>query len=541
MKPAMGTLNDEKTSMAPCREACPAGVDVPRYIRFIREGKFDEALAVIRESIPLPAVCGYACVHPCESKCARAQYDQPVAIRMLKRAAEENAVGQWKGKAAAAAPTGKKAAVIGAGPCGLTAAYYLAGLGHKVTVFEGMPAAGGMMRYGIPAYRLPNEVVDKEISVITDRGVEIKTNTRVDSAESLLQEYDAVLVASGAWLGAKMGAEDDAALVLDGISFLHDVNTGNGVDVGKKAVVVGGGNTAVDAARALIRLGVKEVALVYRRTRAEMPADPEEVKDALEEGVKIEFLAAPVKVVKGKVICQRMKLGARDKSGRPCPAPVAGSEFAIACDTVIAAVGQAADASALGLAANPGGTIAVDDTLATNKKGVFAAGDAVTGPASIIQSIAQGKEAAAAMDKHLGGKGCIGETFIDTDATPSKTAGSGLGRPVSTTLDFGKRLRTFDLVEQGYDQNTAVKEAKRCLGCDVNQYQVEVDFEGCKACGYCKEVCGLDIFAKSELFNGRGYQPMEIASSDKCVGCRKCFFICPDFSISIAKVGGAEV
>lgn len=532
--------NCGKDRLTPCREACPAGVDVPRYIRFIGEGRFDEALAVIRESIPFPAVCGYACVHPCESKCARGQFDEPVAIRMLKRGAEEYGSAIWKEKVKTTAHTGKKVAIVGSGPCGLTAAYYLSGAGHKVDVYEAMPEPGGMMRYGIPLYRLPNEVIDREISIITGKGVEIKTGFRVDSAEGLLKGYDAVFVASGAWTGAKLGVEDPESVVLDGISFLKDVNTIKPVNIGKKVAVVGGGNTAIDAARASVRLGAKEVVLIYRRTREEMPADPEEVRAAVEEGIKLEFLATPVKAGKGSLVCARMKLGAKDASGRPTPVPVAGSEFTIGCDTVIAAVGQAADAGSMGLKSNANGTVAVDEGFATGIKGVFAAGDAVTGPSSIIKSIAQGKKASAVIDRYLGGSGCAGEKLVDTDTSPFKAAPMGYKRPAGAVLDFGARLKTFNLVEKGYSRHIAMKEAGRCLGCDVNDYKVEVDFSGCKACGYCKEVCGMGIFTKSKSFNNKGYQPMEVLSPDKCVGCMKCFFVCPDFSISVEKVGGPE-
>lgn len=536
----MGTTDCGTNCAAPCQEACPAGVNVPRYIRFIREEKFDQALAVIRESIPFPAVCGYACVHPCESKCGRNQYDQPVAIRLLKRAAADNSNGAWKEKVKNAAPTGKKVAVIGSGPCGLTAAYYLTGKGHKVTVFEAMPGAGGMLRYGIPRYRLPNEIIDREIALITGRGVEIKTGSPVSSAEGLLKEYDAVFAATGAWLTPRMEVEDPGSAVIDGVSFLRAVNTGGEVNIGKKVLVVGGGNTAIDAARASIRLGAKEVVLVYRRTRAEMPADPEEIKDALEEGVRMEFLAVPVKVAEGKALCQKMKPGPKDASGRPRPVPVEGSLFSIECDTVIAAVGQAAEGPALGLPANADGTVAVSQGFTAGREGIFAAGDAVTGPSSIIKAIAQGKEAAKAIDKYLGGDGCLRETLAQGHGESSKPAPMGSHRPATETVEFGKRLYTFDLVEKGYSKNTAVREAKRCLGCDANRYTVEVDFNGCKACGYCKEVCGMGIFSKSKSFNDKGYQPMEVNGSDKCVGCRNCFFVCPDFSISITKAGGVE-
>lgn len=542
MKFTMGTSNCAKNCITPCREACPAGINVPRYVRYIREGDFDRALAVIRERIPFPAVCGHACVHPCESKCARVQFDEPVAIRMLKRAADERGNGLWKEKAKAAAPTGRKVAVIGAGPGGLTAAYYLAGLGHKVTVFEALPDPGGMMRYGIPEYRLPNDVLDKDISAITGRGVEIRTNSKVESLEQF-KDFDAVFVASGAWKSSRMGVEgENSAQVLDGIAFLNDVNSGKKVSTGKKVVVIGGGNTAIDAARTAVRLGAKEVKLVYRRTRDEMPAGAGEVADALEEGVTMEFLAAPVKVEEGKVLCSRMKLGPKDKSGRPTPVPVPDSQFAIPCDTVIAAVGQAAEGAALGLEASGSGTIVVDpESLETSKKGVFAAGDCVTGPSSIIQAIAQGRRAAASIDRFLGGSGQIDQALPEDDQTVLFTpAPMGVKRPAVQTADFIDRLNTFKPVEKGYDDLAARKEARRCLACDLREYRVEVDFKACKECGYCKEVCTLGIFNPANDFNDRGYRPMVATNTEKCVGCQKCFFVCPDFAISIEKVGGVE-
>lgn len=538
----MGKCDCSKKSLPPCREACPAGINVPRYVRFIREGEFEKALAVIRERIPFPAVCGHACVHPCEARCARAQFDEPVAIRLLKRAAEENSEGLWRQKARTAAPSGKKVAVIGAGPAGLTAAYYLSGLGHGVTVFESLPEAGGMMRYGIPGYRLPNQVLDRDISFITGRGVEIKTGSKITSLDQL-DSFDAVFVAAGAWTSAKLEIDGEgAAAVLDGIAFLNAVNSGSKARVGQRVVVVGGGNTAVDAARAAVRLGAAEVRIVYRRTRDEMPASAEEVAEALEEGVAIEFLAAPVKVQEGSIICSRMKQGPKDKSGRPTPVPVPGSQFAIECDTVIAAVGQIADAGALGLDADAGGVIAVNpDTLETYRKGVFAAGDCVTGPSSIIQAIAQGRKAASSIDRHLGGKGEIDEVLLD-DGDPGllPPAPMGARRPAVQTAPFGDRLNSFVPVEKGYDQSSAVRESRRCLGCDLREYRVEVDFKACKDCGYCKEVCALDIFHSADTFNDRGYRPMVATGAEKCVGCQKCFFICPDFAISIQKAGGVE-
>ncbi|MHB9096592.1 MAG: FAD-dependent oxidoreductase [Syntrophales bacterium] len=521
-------------TIAPCREACPAGIDVPRYIRHIRNRAFDMALAVIREKIPFPAVCGYACVHPCESKCARIQYDEAIAIRMLKRAAYEKSGGvlAYERKAK---PTGKRVAVIGAGPCGLTAAYYLAGAGHAVSVFEARHRAGGMLRYGIPEYRLPNDILDREIAMIASHGVEIVTDTPVSSARELLEKgYDAVLAASGAWRAVKMGiVGETSSLVMDGLAFLQEVNAGARSTIGKKVIVVGGGNTAIDAARACVRMGAKAV-LIYRRGRGEMPASPEEVAEAREEGVRFEFMAAPIRISKGKAVCIRMEAGPLDASGRPRPVPIEGSEFALSCDAVIMAVGQAADAGALNLEANGDGTAWVDAALATPVPGIFAAGDAVLGPKTIIDAIAQGRLAAISIDRYLGGEGRIdGGAPADAGTELPETKPPGMRRPKPERVPVKSRLKGFGVVEAGYDEETAAAEAERCLACDIRQYTVEVNAAVCKDCGYCREMCHMDIFAVSETFNAGGYKPAVVKSSDRCVGCLKCLYVCPDFAIAI--------
>lgn len=521
------------TATTPCRSACPAGVDIPRYIKFIKEGKFSEALAVIRESIPFPGVCGYACVHPCESKCARAQYDDPVAIRLLKRAALE--YGCEITEEAQIFPTGKRVAIIGAGPCGLTAAYFLAGQGHRVDVYEALPEPGGMLRYGIPEYRLPNHVIGRDINAIIKRGVNIITNTIISSPEELVAKgYDAVLVTVGAWKSQTTGIEgEDAAHVMSGISFLKDANAGNPPVLGKKVVVVGGGNTAVDAARASVRLGAG-VTLLYRRTLAQMPANPEEIKDAVEEGVKIKFLTAPVKIEEGKITCLKMTLGVAEDSGRPKPEPVPGSEFAIDCDTVIMAVGQTVDSGAMMLETDHLGSIKVDQDFTAGKKAVFAAGDAVTGPSSIIGAIAQGRMASVCIDRYLGGSGIIDrrEEHSYRPEVPEEEP-RGTFREKVSCVPVPERLNSFNLVELGYDRVMSMKEARRCLACDARKFEVMVNENICKGCSYCKEVCSLGIFEITDGFNSQGYNPAGVMHADRCIGCLRCLYTCPDFAISV--------
>jgi NADPH-dependent glutamate synthase beta subunit-like oxidoreductase len=514
---------------------------VPRYLRQIAQGRFSEALATIRERIPFPLVCGYACFHPCEAKCGRAQYEGPVAIRMLKRAAAE--LGTNTPAPAALAHTGKRVAIIGSGPCGLTAAYYLALLGHETTVIEALEQAGGMLRYGIPQYRLPDAVIDADIERIAQCGVNIETGRRVASAESLLQQgYDAVFIASGAWRPSSMGIlGEDRPEVKKGIVFLEAVNAGAPPAIGAKVVVVGGGDTAIDAARVSRRLGA-EVVLLYRRTRAEMPASEEEIEAAIEEGVQMEFLTAPLEIEPGAANCMRMALGAADASGRPRPAPVAGSEFRITADTVIMAIGQEVDAPVLGVLRERNGVVRTDaDSLATSVTGVFAGGDAATGPASIIDAIAQGRRAGSGIDRFLGGSGDL-ERFATAKAPAElqPAAGRGSERRQWRILPAQSRIRNFALVEEAYDRDTAMREAGRCLSCDLLKFGVQVDAALCKDCGYCTQVCGLDVFTRSDEFNASGYRPYVAANPENCIGCLRCLYICPDFAISVGDRRGPE-
>ena len=465
---------------SPCQNTCPAGIDVPRYIRALADGKYGEATAVIREKVPFPATLGYVCVHYCESKCRRGQLDEAIAIKELKRFAAENDDGTWKKNLKKAEPTGKKAAIIGSGPAGLTAAYYLARRGHEVTVFESLPVAGGMMRVGIPNYRLPAEVLDKDIKEIEDIGVTIKTNSPVESIDDLKKQgYDAVFVSVGAHKGTRMGIEgEDLPGVVDGVDILRDINLGNKVEVGKKVMVIGGGNVAMDAARTAVRLSA-DVTVVYRRTRNEMPASDEEIDEALEEGVKIEYLTNPTGIEKTgnglKITLVRMQLGKVDESGRRRPEPIEGSEYTREFDNVIKALGQeSVIPEKFGVETARGGRIVADKyTLATSVEGVYAGGDVTRGPASVIEAIADGRQAAVSMDLYLGGTGLIDEELVPPEAElppldPDEIE-SDKYRPELKLLPVEERIKSYAKVLLGFDAKCVKDETKRCLQCDLEE------------------------------------------------------------------------
>lgn len=469
--------------LIPCGYGCPAGVDASRYVHLIVEGKYAEAATVIREKVPFPGVLGHVCLAPCEKECQRGDVDtpgEPIAIRMLKRFAAEHDTGLWKTTSRVKPPTGKRVAVVGSGPAGLTAAYYLAKAGHSVTIFEQLPKAGGMMRVGIPRFRLPAEVLDAEIAEIQRVGVDIRLNTRVESTSALLKEgYDAVFLATGAHTGSMMGIEgENTPGVVDGVTILREVSLNKKINLGKKVAVIGGGNVAIDCARTALRLGAREVTILYRRTREEMPASHEEIEAALAEKVNIQFLTAPVGVEKAgrhlKLTCRRMKLGKPDESGRPQPVPIRGSEFDMNFDSVIAAIGQVSDVpKGFGVELSKSRTIVVDPkTLATRRQGVYAGGDANLGPSSVIEAIADGRKAASSIDRYLGGSGEIDEVLID----PIKnsiyegrcTGGFDDGHRVTPVrLPREQGLCSFGVSELTLEETAAVKEAERCLQCDV--------------------------------------------------------------------------
>ena len=535
----------EATKEAPCKRACLAGIDIPRYIRLVRRSKYNEALAIIRESNPFPAVCSRVCPAPCEKACQAHHHHVhgPVTINALKRFVTERA--SMPSQPLVAKSSGKRVAIAGSGPAGLTCGSYLTRLGHKVTVLEALLVAGGMMRVGIPEYRLPREVLGKEIDDIRGTGVEIRTNTRVDSLDDLLgQGYDAVFLALGAHRGARLMVEgEDSPGVVQALSFLREVSLGERVYLGDRVAVIGGKYAAIDSARTALRLGSKEVTIIYPGTRAQMLARPEEVAAALYEGVKMVFSAAPQWISRrnGKLnlSCLRMEMGKPDGSGKPKSIPVKGCNFSLEVDSILVAIGETPDVSRqFGLRMGEGNTIQVTNarSLATSRQGVFAGGDVVTGPASVIAAIAAGRRAALSIDKYLGGNGNIDEVGKTPDEElPPLLHGVTVGkRAVMTTLPLEKRLSGFAEVELGLDEAAGAGESTRCLWCDL---PILADPAKCVGCFRCALMCSFRFegafhtgYAKIRIVPpDRSTTPGEpkISFSDECDGCGICVRACP--------------
>ncbi|MEW6664059.1 MAG: FAD-dependent oxidoreductase [Thermodesulfobacteriota bacterium] len=530
--------------IAPCQDACPAGIDVPRYVRAIQKGRFGEALAVVREKIPFPLVCGYACVHPCEARCARNQFEGPVAIRRLKwAAAAYDRERLWQGEIRRHPPTGKRVGVVGAGPAGLTAAYYLAALGHGVTVFEALPFAGGMLRFGIPEYRLPREVLESEIREIEKAGVEIRTHERIESLDNLMDEkgYHAVLLALGAHKGMRLAIPGSHLQgVWVGVDFLRDVHLGKRVEVGERVLVLGGGNVALDCARVARRLGAREVGVAFPESRDRMPAASEEIEQGEEEGVVLYPSRGFARIlgedaaIEG-VECLDVAAFALDENEGVRIETRAGSEHVLPADMVIFAVGQRPEIpEGFNLKCEGGNRIRVDPrTCKTGREGVFAVGDAIGGTASLIEAIASGRKGADEVDRHLGGAGLIDRLAEEVPYDLPEEAPRGTHRAAAETASPEKRLESFEPVEKVYDPATAMREAGRCLSCDLREFDVTVNEAACKSCSYCREVCGPNVFERSDRFNPGGYRPFVPSRAEHCIGCLKCLYICPDFAITI--------
>jgi NADPH-dependent glutamate synthase beta subunit-like oxidoreductase/ferredoxin len=528
----------EGDCLGPCMTACPAGIDIPGFVAHLAKGEDRAALELIKANMPLPAILGRVCTRPCETACRRQLVEKPVAICHLKRFAADAVSGSGDEYVPKPAPaSGKRVAIVGAGPAGLSAAYYLQLLGHACTVFDSHEKAGGMVRYGIPSYRLPRDVIEREAAIVGKLGAAFRFGTTLGrdvTLEGLRKEFDAVFLGLGAQRATAMGVPgEELPGVLSGIGFLGAVSRDERHPIGETVMVVGGGNTAIDAARTALRLGAKEVTILYRRTRAEMPAWAMEVAAAEEEGVKLEILAAPTKIERSPdgvlhVTCIRMALGEKDASGRQRPVPQKGSEHVRAVRNVIAAIGQAVDPSAAdGCALTKWSTLTADPrTGATSLEGVFAGGDCVSGADIAVTAVAAGRRAAIAIDQHLNGREVIGDpamyahTMGELDKVDRHVLDGFAEAPrvAMPELHPGPRAKCFDEVETGFGKEAVRAEAERCMAC------------GCRAAAECKlRVYATSFGAAQEAYRGRkrGYlrdasHPEVVYETHKCIQCGTC-------------------
>ncbi len=499
-KSAPSAYDITKDGLAPCTATCPAGVNTHGYVALISQGKISQALDLITEAVPFPRVLGRVCSHPCERKCTRGKVDYPVSVCALKRyAADVASAGKSLDRtqhANGVKVSGKpRVAIIGAGPAGLTAARDLARMGHKSTVFEALPAPGGMITVGMPRFRLPREIRQADIDDIVKLGIEIRTSTPIGPQHTIedlrRQGYEAILIATGAHRNQRLGiAGETLTGVIDSIALLQALNLKQPINVGAKVVVIGGGYTAIDSARTAVRLRCQRVLILYRRSLEEMPANAEEVAEAREEGVEIEYLVAPVRIIgkEGKVVgveCIRMGLGEPDASGRRRPIPIEGSEFSVEADSVIVAVGQRPDLSFLGESTLVDGKkyISTDRlSMATRLPGIFAAGDVCGETGTLIDAIAAGRRAAISIDRYLTG---APEERPQPRELPAavdldKTYIPQIERQVMPTLPLGERVGNFEEVDLGLSAAMAANEAGRCLNC-----------AGCSTCLECERACEL--------------------------------------------------
>jgi formate dehydrogenase (NADP+) beta subunit len=530
-----------------CTLACPAGVDIPRYIRAVRDGRYEVAAAVLREKLPLPTVCADACFAPCEDACAYRQFGDPIAVRALKRAAVDGGGDAWKQNRKPAPPTGKKVAVVGAGPTGLTGAYYLSLRGHAVTLYDAFPEPGGMLRYGIPRYRLPLERLKKDIEAILETGISFEGGMIIGGnvgLDYLQKNFDAVFIATGANASARIPVEgSEKKGVVWGWDFLRDVALDRAPGLGAKVAVVGGGNVAIDVALTVKRLGAKEVSIVCLESREEMPAHPWEIQLAEEEGVKLCCGWAPRKVLGDDCACGLGLMRCVSVFDDACSFNPAYDEMItsrIDADTVILAIGQSPLLDFVREKPRieiKGSRIQTGENLETGEPGVFSGGDVVTGPRSIIGGIAQGRQAAEAIDRYLGGTGDISETLAPPE---EKVLLSPMNRRARKRSEMAHlplwERQGFAQVEQGLAPDQVRAEAGRCLDCDARKFELALDPEKCKECGYCAEVCSVETFGPADFYNAKGYRPMVVKNGDWCVGCFRCFFVCPDFAIDVKEI-----
>lgn len=542
----------KKESSAPCQLNCPAGIDIPSYIALIGQGRYDEAVEVIREDNPFPWVCGLVCPNPCESWCQRRYLDKALCIKDLKAVAAKMAMaGEGYKNPEPRNSYEDKIAVIGSGPAGLTCAYYLAWEGYRVTVFESLPEPGGMLITGIPEYRLPRDAVRREIAAIQQMGVEIRTNTRVGTHLTLnhlrLEGYKAFFLGIGAWACGRLEIEGEADFpqVFGALSLLAHGALARKEKPGDRVAIVGGGNAAIDAARSCVRLGCSSVSVVYRRTRSEMPAHFEEIIQAAEEGVHFHQLTIPVRILGSQgdveaLECVMATLGEPDETGRRRPVPIPDSTYSMPVDTVISAIGQRPhilDLPGLGnLELSRKETIkALPYSQQTNIPDVFAGGDAVTGPATVVQAIGAGKRAAKGIHAYLRNE------IVEKQIVPRPRRMVGpmrmtyrdkafIQRQEIPLVSLQKRMTTFDQVELGLDPSAALVEAKRCMRCDV-----------CERCGKCVEVCSDKLGVSAIRFYHAGESSLilkdYVHGLPHCIGCGSCVNICPTGALQIEDLG----
>ncbi len=560
-----GCSFEDKRRLPPCRAACPADVNVQGYIALIQQGKFKESVELIRKNMPFPAICGRVCFSPCQDSCIRKNVDKPVGIRYLKKLAADIEREQGRIKPEPLPKThSEKVAIIGAGPAGLSAAYELAKLGYPITIFERMSEAGGMMRYGIPDHRLQRYVVANEIAYIQDLGVEIKTGVEFGRDLTLdtlrKEDYKAIFIAIGAQLSRKLSIPgEDLEGVFHAVEFLRNISSGRTIDVGERVAVIGGGNSAVDAARTSLRLGAREVMILYRRSRNEMPALPEEIEAAEAEGIKLYFLVAPKQIIgdEGKVKAVeflRMQLGEPDTSGRRRPVPIQGTEHTYGVDTVIAAIGQLAEISCLPsvLLGERTRTISVDSlTMETNVSDVFAGGDIATGPASIIEAISAGRRVAVSIDRYLNGQDLrAGREKEIEEVTWVKDFCKITKKPErykAPHVDVGRHKVSFEEADELFAKvkETAMLEAQRCLACgpcaeclgseDLCEADKAVVNENlCTGCNVCALVCPFGAIKKNE-------KDVAQINEDLCKGCGACSASCPEQAITMQRFTDAQI